>query len=158
MQTGLPLKSLWCVAHSYFYCLLNFFSAEDVWSVMGDILKEKHPARLATWHPSGEHQHQSANIWSNSVISNALWSTAPFSRFHLHYRQEIEREREMLSTDSSQVFFLKHHFPKNQVLKISQPFFQTNVAFIDLKIPQYVCKHRTVNIIHDAMSMMRSLW
>lgn len=49
---------------------------------VGNILT--YPALVATWFPSGQQQHQSANIWSSSVIIYALWSALSFSLFHLH--------------------------------------------------------------------------
>lgn len=58
---------------------------------VGNILT--YPDRVATWFPSGQQQHQSANIWSSSVIIYALWSVVSFSLFHLHITLNLKHNK-----------------------------------------------------------------
>lgn len=68
---------LHCMRHFYF----SFFTSS--WAVKETFWK-RHPSMVATSFPSGQRQLESTSIWSISVITNALWSTAPFSWFQLH--------------------------------------------------------------------------
>lgn len=70
-QTGVTVLKLQCSV----YTVGNIFT---------------YPALVATWLPSGQQQHQCANIWPSPVIIYALWSTVSFSLFHLHITVNLE--------------------------------------------------------------------